>query len=329
MLAIITVLLNFIAGSFLIVFGVNALGRTLERAGSALLDKVMRAFTRNRWTAFLVGTFTTAMVQSSTAVTLLTIGFVDSGLMTLESAVAVIFGANIGTTITAQLMSFSLTEYAYYILIAGSVFALGLVPKLETAGRALASVGLMFSGLHILGQSIRLIQNSPAVSAWLTEHAASVPLCLLFGIVVTMLVQSSSATVGMTILLFGSGLMPFESAVALTLGDNIGTCMTAQIASIRLGLPGRRTAWAHTLYNVIGAAIALALLPQFCALVEWFTQALGQDEDRLVANTHTLFNVLSAVVFLPLTGLYARFIEWIVPGRQSAAVRRLGPRRAA
>jgi phosphate:Na+ symporter len=105
--------------------------------------------------------------------------------------------------------------------------------------------------------------------------------------------------------------------------------MTAQIASIRLGLPGRRTAWAHTLYNVIGAAIALALLPQFCALVEWFTQALGQDEDRLVANTHTLFNVLSAVVFLPLTGLYARFIEWIVPGRQSAAVRRPGPRRAA
>jgi phosphate:Na+ symporter len=329
MLIILTVLLNFIAGSFLIVFGVNALGKTLERAGSALLDKVMRSFTKNRWTAFLTGTLTTGMVQSSTAVTLLTIGFVDSGLMTLESAVAVIFGANIGTTVTAQLMSFSLTQYAWYILIAGCVFALGLAPRLKTAGRALMSVGLMFSGLHILGQSIRLIQDNPAVSAWLAEHAASVPLCLLFGIIVTMLVQSSSATVGMTILLFGSGLMPFASAVALTLGDNIGTCVTAQIASIRSGLPGRRTAWAHTLYNVIGAAVALALLPQFCALVEWLTKAVGQDSGRLVANTHTLFNVLSAVVFLPLTRAYTRFIEWIVPGRHCAPVRRPGPRRAA
>jgi phosphate:Na+ symporter len=135
----------------------------------------------------------------------------------------------------------------------------------------------------------------------------------------------------MTILLYNGGLMPFASAVALTLGDNIGTCMTAQIASLRSGPGGRRVAWAHTLYNVIGAAAALALLPQFCAAVEWLTALLGQGDNRLVANTHTLFNVLSAAVFLPLTGRYARFIELVVPEkrRRPAQGPQPRPRRAA
>jgi len=325
----VVVALNFITGSFLIVFGVRALGKTLESAGSRLLERVMRVFTKNRWTSFLTGIFTTGLVQSSTAVTILTIGFVDAGMVTLESAVAVVFGANIGTTVTAQLMSFNIAQYAWHILIAGCVFSLGLIPKLETAGRAVMSVGLLFSGLNILGQSITLIRDNPAVSAWLADNANSLPLCLLFGVVVTMLVQSSSATVGLVILLFGAGLMPFASAVALTLGDNIGTCVTAQIASIKSGLAGRRTAWAHTLYNVIGVAIAMVLLPQFCALVVWFTQTTGQGSDRLVANTHTLFNVLSAAVFLPLTRWYARFIEWVVPERPRLPERPPHSRRAA
>jgi phosphate:Na+ symporter len=332
MLSILTVLINFIIGSFLIIFGVNALGKTLERAGSKLLDRVMSAFAKNRWTAFLAGIFTTGLVQSSTAVTIITIGFVDAGRMALQSAVTVVFGANIGTTVTAQLMSFNISQYAWYILIAGCVFAFGLIPKLEAAGRVVMSVGLLFSGLNILGQSIDLINGNPAISTWLMDHANSVPLCLLFGIMVTMLVQSSSATVGMTILLFGSGLMPLESAIALTLGDNIGTCITAQVASLKSGLNGRRTAWAHTLYNVIGVAIAIALLPQFCVAVQWFTvKLMHQDSSRLVANTHTLFNVLSAAVFLPLTRQYTRFIEWAVPERHVSRGKRRqsGIRRAA
>jgi phosphate:Na+ symporter len=331
MLSVLTVLLNFIVGSFLIVFGVHILGKTLESAGSTLLLNVMKTFTGNRWTAFATGTLATGLVQSSTAVTILTIGLTDAGVMGLKSAVGIVFGANIGTTVTAQLMSFNLSQYAWYILIAGSVFGFGLIPKLETVGKALASVGLMFSGLNILGQSVALINDNAAVAEWLQAHAASPLLCLLFGIVVTMLVQSSSATVGLTILLFGSGLMPLESAVALTLGDNIGTCATAQIASIKSGLAGRRVAWAHTLYNVIGAAAALALLPQFCALTLWFTRAVGQDDGRLVANTHTIFNVLSAVVFLPFIGQYARFIEWVVPERHASKAKRrqTQPRRAA
>jgi phosphate:Na+ symporter len=331
MLSILAVLVNFIAGSFLIVFGVRALGQTLERAGAALLRKVMRTFTGNRGTAFLTGTAATALVQSSTIVTILTIGFADAGLMTLQSAVAVVFGANIGTTVTAQLMSFNLAQYAWYILIAGSVLGLGLIPKLKTAGKTLTAVGLLFSGLNILGRSVALIQSNTAVAEWLQAHAASPVLCLLFGIVITMLAQSSSATVGLTILLHSSGLMPFASAVALTLGDNIGTCATAQIASFKSELAGRRVAWAHTLYNIFGAAAAFALLPQFCALVEWFTKAVGQGEERLVANTHTIFNVLSAAAFLPFAGRYARFIEWVVPESRLSRTKRRQPepRRAA
>ncbi len=322
MLSVFTVLLNFIAGSFLIVYGVHVLGKTLERTGSRLLHKAMRTFTKNSWAAFLTGTLATGVVQSSSAVTIITIGFIDAGYMTLESAVGIILGANIGTTLTAQLMSFNISQFAWHILIAGSVLWLGLIPKLEAAGKAITAVGLLFSGLNILGQSVAVIQDNAVVAGWLQAHAASPLLCLLFGVVVTMLVQSSSATVGLTILLFGSGLMPLESAVALTLGDNIGTCATAQIASLRSGLAGRRVAWAHTLYNILGAAAAFALLPQFCALVEWFTRAVGQDAGRLVANTHTVFNVLGAVVFLPFAKPYARLMQWVVPGRRRLPAQR-------
>lgn len=316
MLVIITVILNFITGSFLIIFGVNVMAKTLESASSNLLKKIMQIFSKNKWTSFLAGTFMTGLVQSSTAVTILTISFVDSGIMTLESAVGVIFGANLGTTLTAQLMSFNISEYAWYILIAGSVLSFGFIKKFETAGKAFAGVGLLFSGLNILGKSIVLIQGNAQITTWLQNNSNSVLLCLLIGVVITALVQSSSATIGLTILLFNSGLIPFASAVALTLGDNIGSCITGQIASLKSGIAGKRTAWAHTLYNVIGAAFALVILPQFCFIVRYFTQLLNQDSTRLIANAHTIFNILSAVAFLPLSKFYVKFLKLMIPEKK-------------
>ncbi|GEM_PF-813769 len=307
------VLINFVTGSLLIVTGVNAMGRTLEHANSKLLTHTMRLLSKNRWTSFLAGVFLTGLVQSSTAVTILTVGFVDSGVMGLESAVGIIYGANIGTTLTAQFMSFHIAGYCWYILVAGCVLSFGPVKGFKTAGNVLVGVGLMFTGLDILGKSVVVIEQNDFLAQWLQNHSDNLFLCLFTGLIVTMLVQSSSATVGMTILLFGSGLMPFASAVAMTLGDNIGSCVTAQIASLKSGTAGKRTAWAHTIYNIAGVIFALAVFPQFCALVQLCTRLAGQNGGRLVANTHTIFNVLSAVLFLPFSRYYVKFLKLLIP----------------
>lgn len=131
-----------------------------------------------------------------------------------------------------------------------------------------------------------------------------------------MLVQSSSATVGMTLLLFNGGLLPFESAVALTLGDNIGSCIVTQLASLRSGTAGKRTAWAHTIYNVFGVVFAWMFLPQFCTIVQMCTSWMGQDGNRLIANAHTIFNLLSALLFLPISNYYVKFLQFIIPEKE-------------
>lgn len=316
MLEIPVILMNFTIGSVLIVTGVNTMGSTLESANSNLLKKTMRLFSRNELTAFLAGILLTGLVQSSTAVTILTVGFVNSGIMSLESAVGIIYGANIGTTLTAQFMSFNITKYAWYILITGCILSFGPIKKLKTTGDIFIGVGLLFSGLDLMGKSVGIIKGNAFLAGWLQGHSNNIFLCLLTGLIVTALVQSSSATVGITILLFNSGLLPFVSAVALTLGDNIGSCVTTQIASLKSGTAGKRTAWAHTIYNISGVILALIILPQFCTIVQECTRLLGQDNSRLIANTHTIFNILSAILFLPISKYYVKFLEFLIPGKE-------------
>lgn len=312
---IVLILMNFIIGSLLIVTGVNTMGNTLECANSKFLKKTMSLFSRNKWTSFFAGIFLTGLVQSSTAVTILTVGFVNSGIMELGIAVGIIYGANIGTTFTAQFMSFNITQYSWYILVAGCILSFGSIKKFKTTGNILAGVGLMFSGLDFMSKSIRIIKENAFLAQWLQGHSNNIFLCLFTGLIITMLVQSSSATVGMTIILFNSGLLPFTSAVALTLGDNIGSCIVAQIASLKSGVAGKRTAWAHTIYNIVGVVFVLIILPQFCTAVKFCTGLVGQDSSRLIANTHTIFNILSALLFLPVSKYYVKFLELIIPER--------------
>lgn len=154
------VFMNFIAGSLLIVTGVKTMGSSLEHAGSKLLKQTMRLVSKNKWTSFFAGIFFTGLVQSSTAVTTLTLGFVDSGMMQLGSAVGIIYGANIGTTFTAQFMSFQITQYAWYILVAGCLLSFGSVKRLKIMGNVLAGVGLLFSGLDLMNKSVLLIKGN-------------------------------------------------------------------------------------------------------------------------------------------------------------------------
>jgi phosphate:Na+ symporter len=310
---------GIMGGTALLMFGVDMMSKGLEKASGKLMKKLLSILAGNVVSAFLCGTFLTALVQSSTAITVITVGFVNAGLMTLSQAVGIIFGANIGTTITAQLMAFSLefniTDYALPALAVG--FGISYISKNKTLkyiGQAIMGFGLMFLGLKTLHSGVPFMRENETLR-YFFETYASVPIVgILLGIVATALVQSSSATVGLVIILAQAGLLDLTSAVCIMLGDNIGTCFTAQIASLAGNKNARRTAWAHTLYNAIGVLIVALILPHFVFLVQYLTTYFQPDADISIkiANSHTVFNVLSAVIFLPIYKYYVSFIEWIV-----------------
>jgi phosphate:Na+ symporter len=307
---------GLIGGTALLMYGVDMMGEGLEKASGRFMRKVLTVLTGRVWSAFLVGIVMTALVQSSTAITVLTVGFVNAGLMRLSQAIGIIYGANIGTTVTAQLMAFSyklnLTQIALAAI--GIGFSISYLSKRQTfknVGSAVMGFGLMFLGLKILNGGIPYIQNSETMKYFFKTYG-SVPLIgILLGAVATAMVHSSSATVGLVLVLGQAGLIDLRAAICIMLGDNIGTCITAQLASLTGNINGRRTAWAHTLYNVIGVILALVLLNPFLRLIQIFTLYINKSTDIAlqIANSHTVFNVLSAMLFLPLNTYYVRFIE--------------------
>jgi len=311
----IQIIFNLVGGTALLMYGVDFMGEGLERAAGKAMKKILSILTSNIYVAFFVGTVITMLVQSSTAITVMTVGFVNAGLMNLTQAVGIIYGTNIGTTITAQLMSLKLTFIALPTVAVGFVLmAFSKKQNIKFIGQSIMGFGLMFLGLKILNSSLPFIQQSETARQMFQQYGHNPFLGIIVGAIATMLVHSSSATVALTISLFSADLIGFSAAIGLTLGDNIGTCITAQMASLKANTSARRTAWAHTLYNVIGVIIAILVLKPFTGIVEWVTYVvLHEPKAFLVANTHTLFNVISAIIFLPLTKYYVRFLEWVIP----------------
>ncbi len=309
---------NLFGGTALLMFGVDFMGSGLEKASGKLMKKILAVLTKNIFIAFFVGTVITMLVQSSTAITVMTVGFVNAGMMNLTQAVGIIYGTNIGTTITAQLMSLKLTHIALPVIATG-FFIMAFAKKEGTRniGQAVMGFGLMFLGLKTLNASLPYIKDSETARQLFLQYGQSPMLGLFVGMITTMLIHSSSATVALTISLFSADLISFQAAIGLTLGDNIGTCVTAQLASLKANIAARRAAWAHTLYNVIGVLIAIIVLKPFTGIIEWITYTLlNEPKEFLVANTHTVFNILSALVFLPLTKYYVHFLEKIIPDRK-------------
>ncbi|SKA86337.1 phosphate:Na+ symporter [Clostridium sp. USBA 49] len=310
---------GIIGGTALLMYGVDMMSKGLEKASGKFMNKLLSILAGNVFTAFLCGTIFTAIVQSSTAITVLTVGFVNAGLMNLSQAVGIIFGANIGTTITAQLMAFSLefniTDYALPAI--GIGFIVTYISKNDTfkyIGQSIMGFGFMFLGLKFLNSGVPFLKESETLKYFFKNYASIPIIGIILGIVATGLVQSSSATVGLVIILGQAGLIDLTSAICIMLGDNIGTCFTAQIASLTGSKNAKRTAWAHTIYNVIGVIIVTLFLPYFVFLVKYITEYFQPNADISIqiANSHTIFNVLSAVIFLPIHKYYVKFIEWIV-----------------
>lgn len=317
---------GLIGGSALLMFGVEKMGEGLEKASGQMMKKMLSFFTGRVWSAFLVGIVLTVLVQSSTAITVLTVGFVNAGLMKLPNAVGIIYGANIGTTITAQLMAFSfrfkLTEIALPVLGVG--FAISYFAKNKTAknvGDAIMGFGMMFLGLRFLNSGVPFMRESETLKYFFQTYASIPILGILIGAVATAMVQSSAATVGLVMVLGQAGLINLETSILIMLGDNIGTCITAQMASMTGNIHARRTAWAHSLYNIFGVMLVAIVFGPFVWLIETTTAYLaanfgfGSGIDAQIANSHTLFNIISAIVFLPITKYYVAFLEKFIKGR--------------
>lgn len=329
--------LELFGGLAIFIFGMKLMSAGLRRMADKRLKSILHAVTSNRMLAVGAGALATGMIQSSSATTVMVIGFVNAGLMTLFQAVGVIFGANIGTTITAQIIAFKLDVLAYPAIAAGLVLAsVSRRPALQALGESAMGFGLLFLGMTTMSDILKPLRYSPEFQSFFhmfdcTPIDGFIPwnaalMCIVIGTVTTVVVQSSSATIGLVLALSAQGLLPFYTAVPLVFGDNIGTTVTALLASLGANRNAKRAALAHSLFNVTGALYMYVLLfvplwggdPIFLAFVDAITPGdvfaqVPENLPRHVANAHTAFNLINCALFLPFMGLIVRLCKWALP----------------
>ncbi len=304
---------ELIGGLGLFLFGIKIMGEALQDLAGDKLRQLIASLTSTPVKGVFVGALVTILIQSSSATTVMSVSFVHAGLMTLKQAVGVIMGANVGTTVTAQLIAFKIKHYALPIIGIGmflSVF--GRTKKQKYIGSGLVGFGLLFLGMEHMGNSMSFLRDRKDIFLAFSSHPV---LGVLAGAVVTMLVQSSSATIGLTIAMAVQGLIDINIAIPILLGDNVGTTITAVLASLGSNRSAKQAAAGHVLFNLIGVAIFLLAMPLFKYLV--FVTA--DDIGRQIANAHTLFNVTNTLIFLPFVSFFVRLIQRIVPSKGEIA----------
>jgi phosphate:Na+ symporter len=301
----VTLIVGFAGGLALFLYGMDELTESLRIVVGDRARRILGRLTASRLAGLATGAGVTAVVQSSSVTTVLLVGFVSAGLMSFAQTIPVILGSNVGTTITAQIIAFNVTAWALGFVAIG--FATGVLskrPSRRAIGLATVGLGLIFLGMDLMGDAMEPLRTyDPFIDAM--EQLDNVFVAILVGAAFTALVQSSSATTGVVIVLAGQGLITLEAGVALVLGANIGTTVTAMLAAIGKERTAQRVAVAHLLFNVIGV---LLWLPLIDALVSW-TSSIGGGLQREIANAHTAFNVINALVFLPFVSRFARVVE--------------------
>ena len=326
------ILLTTLGGLGLFLFGMHIMSDSLQKIAGVRLRRILEKLTKHRVIGVLAGAGITAIIQSSSATTVMSVGLVNAGLMTLKQAVGVVVGANIGTTITAQIIAFKLTDIALPLI--GIGMFMKLLTKKESVnywGDFLLGFGLLFYGLLVMKTGVNPIRSAPWVAEYFIHFSKSPILGVLVGTVITMIFQSSSATVGLVIALASSGVVDFYGAAALVLGDNIGTTITAQLASIGTNVSAKRVARAHMLFNVFGVCVILLIFPVFVRFVDVITPGdpslvvAGNlpYSARHIANFHTIFNVTNCLIFLPLMGILTKISTFLAPGEESVKKYRL------
>lgn len=304
----------FLGGISLFLYGMQLMGDGLQAAAGSKLQRILGALTKRTIYGVALGAGVTSILQSSSATTVMTVGLVNAGLMNLQQAFGIVMGANIGTTITAQLIAFKLTDYITLLLAIG--FLIRTVAKkrqMKDIGQVLMGFGILMLGMAMMSNSVAPLRHNTAVVEFIGRFSTHPILGLLVGLCMTVVIQSSSATVGILMAMAGQGLIPLEGAVPVLLGDNIGTCITAVLATLQANINAKRVALSHVLFNLIGSIIAIALLSQFLALVLKISPA--GNISRQIANAHTVFNVVNTILFLPFAGQFTKLIEKIMPNK--------------
>lgn len=312
---------NLFGGVLLLLYGIKLVNDGLQSAAGPRIRSLLGSLTSNRLAAVGAGAFITGLIQSSSATSVMLVGFVSAGLMQFRQTLAVVLGADIGATLTVQLIAFQVADYA--VLLIGIGLTLLLFAKqhqVRNIGSGALGFGFVFLSIRIMSDAMAPLQQSALFREVLVALVDSPFTGIVVSAVFTALIHSSAATIGIALVLAVNGLITLDGAVHVMLGANIGTCSTALMASLRSPAEARRVAWAHVLFKVAGVLLLLPALPLFRELVI----ATGGDLPRQIANAHTLFNVLMAVLFLPFLGLIAKLLDRLVPA--APGDRKFGPR---
>ena len=315
---------GLIGGLALFLYGMNSMSDALQKTAGERMKKILSFLTKNPIMGALAGALVTAVLQSSSATTVMAIGFVSAGLMSLPQAISVIFGANIGTTMTAQLLAFKLSNYIYPIIFIGFMLNfVGKTEKLKNIGMVIFSFGLLFEGIEIMGHVMKPLAGSGFFVDLMAQVSSTPVLGVLLGAGMTLVVQSSSATIAV-LQNFAtqpaadgvSSVIGLTGAIPILLGDNIGTTITAILASIGQTKNAQRTAIAHSIFNISGSIVCLCIIPFFAQFVQYISPT-GREIDiisRQIANAHTTFNIVCTLVWLPFIPVMVKIVKAIIRG---------------
>ena len=311
------VLLSMAGGLGLFLFGMRVMSDSIEKVAGARLRRILEIFTTNRFTGMIVGIIFTGIIQSSSACTAMVVSFVNAGLMNLFQAAGVIFGANIGTTVTSQLVSFNLSAYAPVILLLGVVLVMfSKNDKIKKFADIIIGFGVLFLGLSTMSSSMAAMKNEPAIVNLLSELKNPF-MATLVGLVLTSIIQSSSVTVSIVLLLANQDLLALDITLFIILGCNIGACSTALLASLAGKKDAKRAALIHFWFNVIGTAVLYVVLFVAKEPVMKLIWSVSSDKGRFVANAHTMIKIFQVIVLFPFSGLIVKLSCLCVPGEDA------------
>ena len=330
-----TMSIGLLGGLALFLFGLDQLTDMLKATAGARMRDVLARVTTNRFKGVLAGGFTTAVIQSSSVTTVLVVGFVSAGLMSLQQSIGIIMGAEIGTTVTAQIIAFKVTQYALVAVVIGFVMQFFFDnERVKRYGTMLLGLGLVFYGMNLMGDATHPLRSYQPFIDMLAQMDNPY-LAVLISAGFTAVIQSSSATTAVIIVLASQGLISLEQGIPLVFGANIGTCVTALVATIRKQRPALRAALIHVMFNVLGVLIWFGFIDELAELARWIspaaagltgTERVAAEAPRQIANAHTLFNVGNTMLFIWFTGAFAWCVTKLVPEKRPTGPEVIEPR---
>ncbi|HDR3650688.1 MULTISPECIES: Na/Pi cotransporter family protein [Bacillus] len=310
---------QFIGGLGIFLFGIKYMGDGLQQAAGDRLRDILDRFTTNPLMGVLAGMLVTVLIQSSSGTTALTVGLVSAGFMTLRQAIGVIMGANIGTTVTAFIIGIKIGEYALPIMAVGAILLFFFKnKKVHSFGQVIFGFGMLFFGLELMSTGMKPLRSLESFQELMISMSDNPILGIVVGTVFTLIVQSSSATIGILQELFGQGAIDLKASLPVLFGDNIGTTITAVLAAIGTSIAARRAALVHVIFNIVGTIIFTILLVPFTSLIQYFQTSLNLNPEMTIAFAHGTFNVTNTIIQFPFIAVLAWIVTKIIRGEDSS-----------